>query len=343
VHWTRGRRQRLSIQATTLVIAFIPLLALAIVTVPLAARAQQVGKTPRIGLLDPGSAAAAAVRFEAFRVGLRELGYVEGRTIRIEPRFADGRPERLPALVQELVSSHVDVIVTATTPASRAAQGATRTIPIVMAMIADPVEAGLVSSLSRPGGNVTGLSNLAPLVDGKRLELLKEGLPKITTVGFVLDPTNHGLTIRLREMEGAAHRLGIRLHAVRVRKAQEVAEEIDRAITEGAGALFVPTPTFIAYGRRVRDLAAKRSVAVFHDTREPVEEAGGLMAYGASHPDLYRRAAAYVDKILRGAKPGDLPIEQPTKFELVINLKSAKTLGLTISPSLIARADHVIE
>ena len=314
-----------------------------LLVVPLAASAQSAGKTPRIGLLDPGSIASSAVRFEAFRLGLRELGYVEGHNIRIEPRFADGRPERLRALARELATSHVDVIVTATTPGTRAAQDATRTIPIVFAMIADPVEAGLVQSLARPGGNITGLSNLAPLVDGKRLELLKEALPRVTTVGVVLDPANPALTIRFKEMQSAAHPLGVALNSVIVREAGELEGAIDQAITRGAGALFVPTPTFIAYGRRVRDIAARRRVPVFHDTREPVEAAGGLMAYGPSHSDLYRRSAIYVDKILKGTKPADLPVEQPTKFELVVNMKTAKALGLTMPQSLLVRADQVIE
>jgi putative ABC transport system substrate-binding protein len=300
-------------------------LTLVLLAAPLAANAQPAGKVPRIGVLEPGSPSSFTVRFEAFRLGLRELGYVEGRNIHIEQRFAEGRPERLSNLANELAELKVDVIVTATTPASQAAQGATRTIPIVMAMIADPVEAGLVASLSRPGGNITGLSNLAPLVDGKRLEMLKEGLPRAKTVGFVLDPANRGLTIRFREMRVAAQSLGIALHAVTVRDFHELDGAIERAAKEGAGAFFVPTPTFIAYGRRVRDLAAKRRLPVFHDTKEPVEEAGGLMAYGPSHPDLYRRAAAYVDKILRGSKPADLPIEQPMRFELVVNRASRES------------------
>ncbi len=306
-------------------------------------QAQSPERIPRIGLLEPGSPASFAVRFEAFRLGLSELGYVEGRTIRIERRFAEGRPERLPDLAAKLAALKVDVIVTATTPAGRAAKEATSTIPIVLAMIADPVEAGLVASLSRPGGNITGLSNLAPLVDRKRLELLKESLPGIKTVGFVLDPANQGLTIRLREMQDAAQTLGIALDAVSVRESRELDGAVESAAKAGAGAFFVPTPTFIAYGRRVRDLAAANRLPVAHDTSEPVEEAGGLIAYGPSHPDLYRRAASYVDKILRGARPGDLPIEQPTRFELVVNMKTARELGIAIPHSVLQRADQVIE
>ena len=316
--------------------------ALGTLSLPLA-YSQQPAKIPRIGILDPGSPASSAVRFEAFRLGLRELGYVEGRTIQIEQRFADGKPERLLDLAKELAGLRIDVIVTATTPAVQAAQRATRTIPIVIAMIADPVEAGLVASLSRPGGNTTGLSNLAPLVDGKRLQLLKEILPRTMAVGFVMDPANFALTIRFREMHAAAQKLGIVLHAVTVRDSRELEGAIEGATKEGAGAFFVPTPTFIAYGRRVRDLAAKKRLPVFHDTGEPVEEGGGLMAYGPSHPDLYRRAAAYVHKILKGAKPADLPIEQPTKFELTINMKTAKQLDITIPWSVMLRVDRVIE
>jgi putative ABC transport system substrate-binding protein len=308
-----------------------------------AAAAQPAGKVARVGVLEPGSPAAFAVRFEAFRLGLRELGYVEGRNLHVERRFAEGRPERLPGLAKELAAQSLDVIVTATTPGARAAQGATRTIPIVMAMIADPVEAGLVASLSRPGGNITGLSNLAPLVDGKRLELLKEAVPRARSVGFVLDPANRGLTIRFREMRAAAQGLGMALTEVPVRAAGELEGAMEAAAREGAGAFFVPTPTFIAHGKRVRDLAARRRLPVFHDTREPVEEGGGLMAYGPSHADLYRRAATYVDKILRGAAPAELPIEQPTTFELVVNLKAARELGLAIPPALLSRADHLVK
>ncbi len=283
---------------------------------------------------------------EAFRQGLRDLGYVEGRNLVIEYRFAEGKSERLPALAAELVALKVDVIVAVTTPEALAAKKATRTLPIVFVAAADPVTSGLVSSLARPGGNVTGLSSFFPELVGKRLELLTQAVPGVSRVavlwhpGFLPERTEKDM---LKGAEVTAQALGVRLQFLEARGPAD----FDRAFSEmtraRAGALTVLGTTMLFNERRrLVDLATKSRLPAVYPWREGVD-AGGLMAYGPNIPDLFRRAATYVDKILKGAKPSDLPVEQPTKFELVINLKTAKALGLTIAPSLLGRADEVLQ
>jgi len=308
-------------------------------------KAQQAAKIARIGYL-AGNLAAAPRLEEALRQGLRDLGYVEGRNVVIEIRDAEGKPERLPALAAELVALKVDVIVAPNTPQALAAKQATRTLPIVFSFVADPVASGLVTSLARPGGNVTGLSSLSPELVGKRLELLTQAVPGVSRVAVLWQPGFQGERTDKDMLKGAdvaARALGVRLQFV---EAQGPAD-IDRAFSDmtraRAGALTVVGNTmFITERRRLVDLAAKNRLPAVYARREYVD-AGGLMSYGSNIADLFRRTATYVDKILKGAKPADLPVEQPTKFELVINLKTAKALGLTIPPALLGRADEVIQ
>ena len=303
--------------------------------------AQQPKKVPRIGVLWP--TAPPDPFFDAFKQGLGELGYVQGQNIAFDERWAEGKLERLPVLAAELVRVGVDVIVTRQTPPTQAAKQATRTIPIVMALVTDPVASGLVGSLARPGGNITGLSTLAQDVDGKRLELLKETVPKITRVGFMWDPAGTAGAHRFKEAQAAAQVLGITLQSMEVRNTKELDSVFETAELRRVGALMVTTPIISNHRRRFVDLTANKRLLLVYDTREFVEEASGLMSYGPNYSDLFRRAATYVDKILKGAKPADLPVEQPTKFELVINLKTAKQIGLTIPPNVLARADKVIK
>ena len=313
--------------------------------VPLAAEAQQAGKVARIGYLAANLAGGPHQR-EAFRQGLRDLGYVEGRNVVVEYRDAERKLERLPTLAAELVALKVDLIVAPTTLAARAAKQATRTLPIVFISAADPVASGLVTSLARPGGNVTGLSSIASDLVGKRLEQLKQAVPGVSQVAVLWEPGGLGERTEKDMLEGAevaGRALGVRLQFVEARGPAD----FDRAFSEmtkaRAGALTVlPSSMFGSERRRLLDLAAKNRLPTVYDRREFVD-AGGLMAYGPNVADLYRRAATYVDKILKGAKPADLPVEQPTKFELVINLKTAKALGLTIPPSLLQRADEIIQ
>jgi len=314
---------------------------------PLAAEAQQAAKVPRIGYLGPKPGAGALPHLqEAFLQGLRDLGYVEGRNVVIEYRSAEGRFERNPSLVAELVALKVDVIFAPGTPGALAAKQATRTLPIVFTTAGDPVESGLVTSLARPGGNVTGLSVLGPELVGKYLELLTQAVPGVTRVAVLWQPGGFGERTEkdmLKRAEAAARALGVRVQFVEARGPGD----FDRAFSEmtraRAGALTVLGNTMLLLEqRRLVDLAAKNRLPTVFPFREYVD-AGGLMSYGANPGDLFRRAATYVDKILKGAKPADLPVEQPTKFELVINMKTAKALGLTIPPSLLGRADEVIQ
>jgi putative tryptophan/tyrosine transport system substrate-binding protein len=322
---------------------FIATLELCLLGAPFAAEAQAPAKVPRIGFLSASLPTDQADRLKAFRQGLSELGYVEGQNIAIEYRFAEGRPERLPALAAELVGLKVDVIVTEGPPAPEAAKQATNTIPIVFAVAGDPVAQGLVASLARPGGNITGLANLAPEVVGKQLELLREVVPKISRVAVLQNPSNPAHPFVLRQAEGAARLLGVQLQILEARTPTEIDAAFAAMRSQRAGGVLVLRDSlFLAQRAQIAALAAKSRLPAMYGLREHVE-AGGLMAYGANVPLMYRRAATYVDKILKGAKPGDLPVEQPTKFELVINLKTAKALGLTIPPSVLGRADEVIQ
>jgi ABC-type uncharacterized transport system substrate-binding protein len=327
-------------------VALIAVLALSLLAAPLAAEAQQAAKIARIGFLSPNLAATPSLP-EAFRQGLRDLGYVEGRNVVIEYRDAEGKVERLPALAAELVTLKVDVILAeGGTLGPRVAMQATRTIPIVFAAAGDPVGSGLVTSLARPSGNVTGLSGLNPELIGKRLELLKQAVPGVDRVAVLRQPGALGERTAkdmLKAADVAARALGVQPQFIEARDPDEFARAFSDMTSARAGALtLLPSARFLREHRRLVDLAAKNRLPAVYTSREFVD-AGGLMSYGANQPDLFRRAAIYVDKILKGAKPGDLPIEQPTKFELVINLKTAKALGLTIPQSVLARADHIIE
>ncbi len=325
--------------------AFIGRGALGILLAPLAAGAQPPAKIPRVGLLRFGSPSDSGIRFteEPFRQGLRELGYVEGQNIAIEYRHSEGREHRLPELAADLVRLKVDVIVATGGLAASAVRNATKTIPIVMAGVSDPIGSGLVASLARPGGNITGLSILAPELSGKRLELLKQVVPRVSRVAVLAYPANPAFPAQLRETQVAARTLGLRLQILEVRSPDDLDRAFGAAKKERAGALnILPSAFHVFHRKKLVDLAAETRLPAMYDNREWAE-AGGLMAYGPNFSDLYRRAAGYVDKILKGAKPADLPVEQPTKFELVINLKTAKALGLTIPPSLMLRADEVIQ
>jgi putative tryptophan/tyrosine transport system substrate-binding protein len=325
--------------------AFLGTLAGGLLAAPLAAEGQQAAKIARIGYLAPNLAASPHLH-EAFRQGLRDLGYVESQNVVIEYRSAEGKPERLPALAAELVALKVDVIVGPGTPTALAARQATRTLPIVFATAADPVGSGLVTSLARPGGNVTGLSILAPELVGKRLELLTQAVPGVSRVAVLWQPGGHDERTDkdiLKDAEVAARPLGVRLQFVEARGPADFDRTFSDMTRAGVGALTVLTSVmFLNERRRLVDLTAKNRLPAVYGGRDFVD-VGGLMAYGPNLADLYRRAATYVDKILKGAKPGDLPVEQPTKFELVINLKTAKALGLTIPPALLQGADQVIE
>jgi putative ABC transport system substrate-binding protein len=315
-----------------------------LIAAPFAADAQQAAKIARIGYLSSNLADAAHF-YEAFGQGLRDLDYVEGRNLVIEYRDAGGKTERFPALAAELVALKVDVILAATTLAALAAKQATRTLPIVFPVAGDPVASGLVTSLAQPGGNATGLSLLAPELIGKRLELLTQAVPGVSRVAVLWQPGAFGDRAdkdRLKEAEVAAGALGVWLHFVEARGPGDFDRAFSDMTRARAGALTVlPSGMFIGERRRLVDLAAKHRLPAVYQSRESVD-AGGLMSYGPNFSDLFRRAATYVDKILKGAKPGDLPVEQPTKFELVINMKTAKALGLTIPQSVLWRADEVI-
>ena len=326
-------------RATTLITVLILPLVLAVPVARLGADAQPLAKARRIGILRPGSPPDPFV--EAFRQGLRELGYAEGQNIRIEYRWAEGRDERLQGLAAELVHLKVDVIVTAGTGAL-AAKNATTSIPIVMAATANPVGLGLVASLARPGGNVTGLTGQGDELPGKWMQLLKETVPRVSRVAVLWDPASSAESVRASET--AARSLGIRLQTLKVGRPDDFAAAFAKAQKNRTEAIIVlGSASFYAHRARLVELAAKYRLPTMYDQKEFVVGSGGLMSYGANFHDLFRRAAGYVDKILKGAKPADLPIEQPTKFELAINLKTAKALGLTIPPLLLLRADQVIQ
>jgi putative ABC transport system substrate-binding protein len=323
---------------------FLGTLGLSVLVAPLAAEAQSATKVARIGYLTSNLSVSPHLP-EAFRQGLRDVGYIEGRNVVIEYRDAEGKPERLPALAAELVALKVDVILAVSTPQALAAKQATRTIPIVLAFVGDPVASGLVTSLARPGGNVTGLTGLGPELVGKRLELLTQAVPGVSRVAVLWQPSGLGERTEKDMLKGAdvaGRALAVRLQFVEARGPADFDRAFSDMTRARAGALTVLTSnTFTSERRRLVDLAAKNRLPAVYPWREFVDT-GGLMSYGANVSDLFRRAATYVDKILKGTKPADLPVEQPTKFELVINLNTAKALGLTIPQSLLGRADEVI-
>jgi len=319
-------------------------LAVSLLLAPLAAGAQQAPKIAQVGVLISSTPRSAVSNLEAFRKGLRELGHVEGKTFALVPRYGEARAEQLPGLARELVALKVDVIVVSTDLVAAAARRETQTIPIVMTFGTDPVGTGFVASLARPGGNVTGLSNIAPELSAKRVELLKEAVPRLSSVAFLWNPDVRGALFDYKETESAARSLRLPLQSVEVVRT----EDLDRAfaaITEQRSqALIVqgPNPILFSDPGRVASFAQRNRLPSMYPYRDYVD-AGGLMSYGPNLREMWRRTATYVDKILKGAKPADLPVEQPTKFELVINLKAAKALGLTIPQSVLLRADHVIQ
>ena len=321
-------------------VGIIGTLTVAILLVPLSAPAQKAAKVSRIGFLSTGG---PGHNTEAFRVGLQEFNYIMGQNIAIEYRWAGGREDRLPDLAVELVRLNVDVIVCTSSSSARAAQKATKTIPVVMAVSGDPVGTGLVTSLARPGGNITGFTILSPELSGKRLELLKEAFSKVSRVAVLWNPASPDKQLDFKETQAAARPLGVQVRSLEVRNPKDFDKIFQAATKERADALItLSDPLTGSQGRRIIDFAAKsRLPAIYGDSA--FVEAGALMAYGPNISDLYRRSAFFVDKILKGAKSADLPVQQPTRFELVINLDTAKKVGLTLPPELLMRADKVIK
>ena len=311
---------------------------------PLASLAQRQSKLPRVGYLSPLTAAADATRREAFQQGLRELGYVPGKSITIDTRFAEGRLDRLPGLAAELVEIGADIIVAAGGgQIALAARNATSTIPIVMTNAEDPVASGLIKSLARPGGNVTGLTALIPELSAKRLEIIRDTLPKLSLVAVLWNSDYPEKVAEFKQTQAAARTLGITLHSAAIQSAADVAKTLSAIPTSPITALIVlPDPVTNVSQASVVEFAMKRRWLTMFTQRPPVD-AGGLMSYGPSYAELFRRSATYVDKILKGTRPGDLPVEQPTRFELVINMKTAKTLGITIPDLVLVRADQVVK
>ena len=306
------------------------------------ADAQQTKKVPRIGFLGNSTAALEVNLVGPFRDGLRDLGYVEGQNILIEYRWAEGKYERFPALIAELIASKVDVIVTAGTPATQAYQKARTSIPLVMVAVGDPVGTGIVASLNRPGGNITGLTSISPELEGKRIELLREVVPKLSHIAVMWNPRNAYHAIENKEVETAAAALRMKVLYLGIEAQEQIGNAFAQILKERPGALLVLADRVFLHNRAlIMDFAAKHRLPGVYAYLELVE-AGGLMSYGPSYADMHRRAATYVDKILKGAKPADLPVERPMKFELVVNLKAAKQIGLTIPPNVLARADRVI-
>jgi len=306
------------------------------------AEAQQPMKAPRVGLLLQGTSTSLMTRLEAFQQGLRERGYVEGKNIALEQRFDDDREERLPALAADLIRLRVDIIVAAATPAVKAAKQATATIPIIIVHSADPVALGLVASLARPGGNVTGLSSASPDYSGKQLELLKEAVPKLSRIAILWNAANPGTAIAFREMQDAVRVLKLSVQSLEVRRSEDLAPAFKNVPKQrGMGLVTLLDPLVVSQRARIVELASESRLPAIYPTKEFVE-AGGLMSFGADLTDSYRRAAIFVDKILKGAKPAELPIEYPTKFIFTVNLKTAKQIGLVMPPKMLAMADKVI-
>ena len=306
------------------------------------ARAQQLAKTPRIGILELGSPSASASQIKAFQQGLRERGYTEGKNIILEYRYADGKLDRLPELAAELVGSKVDAIVTRSTGSIRAAMRASKSIPIIFASAGAPVEDGLVARLANPGGNVTGMTQISAELDGKKLEILKEAAPKVTRVGLLWTVGSARVDERSKEAEPAAKALGIRLYPLTLKDSDDFARIFETAKQAGVQALsLAPSPLLFTHRAAIFNFVAKNRLPAMYSTSDFVE-AGGLMSYGQDILDNWRRAATFVDKILKGRTPADLPVEQPMKFEFIVNLKSAKAIGLTIPPNVLVRADRVI-
>jgi ABC-type uncharacterized transport system substrate-binding protein len=306
-----------------------------------AAEAQPAGKVYRIGMLERTSTATNAANLGAFRQGLRELGYVEGKNLVIEYRSADGRDERFAALAAELVGLNVDLILTRGTPAALAAKGATATIPVVITGLADPVGQGVVASLARPGGNITGVSAIVTELYAKRVELLRELLPRASRIAAILNMSNPSLPAAWKEIEAAARSIGIQAQLLDVRKPEDLGAAFDGAVRQRIDALVVGLDTLTQANQRlIVDLAAKHRLPAVYAS---MEFSGGLLVYGVNYPDHYRRAATFADRIFKGTPPGDLPVERPTKFELVVNLKTARALGLTVPPPLLQRVDLAIE
>ena len=322
---------------------FVSSVPVALLGAPLVAAAQSPAKHPRIGYVGAGSPATAGHHARAFVEGLRDHGYVDGQNIAIEYRWAEGKLERLPGLVTDLIRVRVDVLVSSAAPAIRAAKERTSTMPIVMAGVTDPVGLGFVASLGRPGGNITGLAHLSQDLAGKKLELLKEVVPGLLRVAILWNPNHPGQPRAFKDTQVAAQALQVKLVSVEARNREELEASLSALGKERPQALLeVTDPLTFANRALITEVAARHRLPAMYGFKEFIE-AGGLMSYGANFADLFRRAATYVDKILKGAKPGDLPVEQPSKFELAINLKTAKALGLTIPPALLLRADQVIE
>ena len=325
--------------------AFLGTLAGSVIAAPFAVQAQQAGKIRRIGVLSPGNSARHArnPRAQAFYQGLRDLGWIEGRNVAFERRYADDQFDRLTDLAIELVRLNVEVIATASTPPARAAQAATNTIPIVMMDPGDPVASGLVASLARPGGNVTGISSVGPDLAAKRVEMLKAANPKVSRVAILFNAAIPPAEVAMKEMTAAAAVLGLQVHSVSVPAPKAFEDAFGMIARERADGLIVfADPLTFSHQDMIVNFAAQTHIAALFAAREFVD-VGGLLSYGPSYPGMFRRAASYVDKILKGVKPADLPVEQPTKFELVVNLRTAKAIGLAIPQSLLQRADQVIE
>jgi putative ABC transport system substrate-binding protein len=338
---TANKHTRRKEMSTRIVVRFCLLTTVLLITGLV--EAQQPKKVPRIGYLSSTSASATSSRINAFHQGLRELGYVEGKNVIIEWRFAEGKLDRLPALAAELVRLNVDMIVSASTPVTAAVKDATATVPIVMAHDPDPVGSGFVASLARPGGNITGLASFAPELSGKRLEILREITPRLARVAVLGYSAEPGYVKVLREIEFAAGAFKVQVQNLDVLHPKDIGNAFQAANNGRADAIVVlNSPVFIVHRKELADLTVRNRLPAIYYSPEFVEE-GGLMSYGVSFTDLYRRTPTYIDKILRGAKPADLPVEQPTKFELVVNLKTAKQIGLEIPQSVLYRADKVIK